>query len=251
MNAHHKIDGEEVVIADSWATSVTADLERSCRIAWIVAGISAIAALLLALAIVIMLPLKTVEPYTLLVDRQTGYVEELAPLERQVVSPDAALTRSFLVQYVIARESYDTGSIQRDYRKVALWSEGDARQRYIRQMQPNNPASPLSYLPRNAALNVDIKSVSSLSADSSLVRFTTTRTDPGGQPQDPQHWAAIINYRFSGAEMTADDRLLNPLGFQVTRYRKDAETLPDPLVISDPLVTPISRRPQQERRQDQ
>lgn len=235
MNAPHSVDGEAVFVADSWGDSVLDDLQRSRRTAWIVAGIAAAIALLLAVAVVIMLPLKTTQPYTLLVDRQTGHVEALAPLERSVIAPDAALTRSFLVQYVIARESFDADSLPDDYRKVALWSEGQARQRYTALMQPNNPANPFAGLPRSAVIRTEIVSVSSLGADRSLVRFVTTRSDRGGMPQEAQHWAAVISFRFSGAEMSTEDRLLNPLGFQVTRYRKDAESLP---VVAETLPAP-------------
>lgn len=223
----HPFDDGEIEIADSWAISVTDTLERSRRIAWIVAGIASAVALLLAVALVILLPLKTTVPYTLLVDRQTGNVEALAPLDEQIVSPDAALTRSFLVQYVTARESFDAGSLQRDYRKVALWSAPEARQRYMARMQASNPMSPLSYMPRGGTIAVEVRSISSLSPDSSLVRFTTTRSDPGARPQPPEYWAAVISYGFSPAAMSEADRLLNPLGFQVTRYRRDAETLPE------------------------
>ncbi len=242
MNARQTFDEESVEIADSWAVSITHDLERSRRIAWIVAGIASAIALLLSIALVVLMPLKTVEPYTLLVDRQTGYVEALAPLDQHVVTPDAALTRSFLVQYVIARESFDIDGLQRDYRKVSLWSEGTARQRYLAQMAATNPESPLSYMPRNGTITVEVRSVSSLSAQSSLVRFTTVRTDPGAQSQPPQYWAAVINYRYSGAEMTAEDRLINPLGFQVTRYRRDAETLPENQITSVAPLPTASRR---------
>jgi type IV secretion system protein VirB8 len=227
VNAPKQFDHEQIEIADSWSTSVTADLERSRRIAWVVAAVASAIALLLAIALVVLLPLKTIEPYTLLVDRQTGNVEALAPLDERVIAPDAALTRSFLVQYVTARESFDADSVQEDYRKVALWSAPEARQRYVAQMQASNPASPLAYMRPGGTISVEVRSISSLSADSSLVRFTTVRNDPGAQPQTPEHWAAVIHYGFSPAQMSEADRLLNPLGFQVTRYRRDAETLPE------------------------
>lgn len=227
MNACHAIDGEKVEISDSWGTSVIEGLERSRRMAWIVASIAGAIALLLAVALLVMLPLKTVVPYTLLVDRQTGHVEELAPLDAAKVSPETALIRSFLAQYVIARESYDAANLQRDYRKVALWSEGDARQRYVFSMTSSNPSSPIVRFGKGTTLRTEVKSVSSLSNDSALVRFITTRADRGGRERAPEHWAAIINYHFSGAEMSADDRLVNPLGFQVTRYRRDREALPE------------------------
>lgn len=215
--------------AESWAEDRHAGIERSRRIAWIVAGVAAGIALFEAIALIVLLPLKTVEPYTLLVDRQTGYVQALSPMRRETIAPDAALTRSFLVQYVIAREGYSLPSLQSDYRKVALWSAGEARERYVRSMQPDNPQSPLATLPRRAIVAVGIRSVSSLSAQTAMVRFTTRRSDPGASEQLPQFWAAVISYRFSGAEMTAEDRLINPLGFQVTRYRRDTETLPEAL----------------------
>lgn len=241
MNAPEPFDPVDLDIRDSWATSVTDQLERSRRTAWIVASVSAAVALLLAIALVLLLPLKTVEPYTLLVDRQTGNVEALAPLDQQEITPDDALTRSFLVQYVIARESFDIDSLDNDYRKVALWSAGEARERYFRLMDGGNPGSPLASLPRRAVVRVEVRSVSSLSAESSLVRFTTTRTDQGGQPQVPQYWAAVVTHGYSSAEMTEDDRLLNPLGFQVTRYRRDAETLPEVMeAVEAQAVSPVA-----------
>ncbi|WHO38393.1 VirB8/TrbF family protein [Sphingobium sp. AP49] len=209
--------------AESWA----ADRERgrfiSLRAAWIVAGVASTIALFEAIALITLTPLKTVVPYTLLVDRQTGFVQELKPLDRQSITADAALTRSFLAQYVIARESFDIDSLRDDYRKVALWSEGDARNRYMAAVRASNPSSPLATLPRKALVQVEIRSISSLSDDSALVRFVTTRTDPGGRARAPTPWAAVIKYRYSAGNMSAADRLANPLGFQVARYRRDAE----------------------------
>jgi len=211
--------------AESWAQDRNAGLDRSRRIAWIVAGVAAAVALLEAIALIILTPLKTVEPYTLLVDRQTGYVQAIDPLRRETIAPDAALTRSFLVQYVIARESFDFDAVQSQYQKVALWTAGDAKTRYIRQMQAGAPTSPLTNLPRRAVVEAEIRSVSSLSDKTAMVRFTTRRTDLGAPEASEQHWAAVVTYKFSGAEMTASDRLINPLGFQVTRYRRDAATM--------------------------
>lgn len=212
--------------AGSWADDQVVQSARSRRIAWIVAGIASTIALLEAIAIVIMLPLKTVEPYTLLVDRQTGFVEELKPLQRQVIAPDTALVRSFLVQYVIARESFDINALKENYRKVGLWSAGEARSRYVSEMQATNPASPLVTLPRQALVSVQIRSVSPLGANAALVRYSTVRLDPGAPAQPPQLWAAVIRYRFSGAAMSAADRLVNPLGFQVERFNRSAEIEP-------------------------
>ena len=217
--------------AESWAADRDRSADSSRKIAWIVAGAAGVIAVLEAIALVLLVPLKTVQPYTLLVDKQTGYVQALKPLERQTVTPDEALTRSFLAQYVIAREGFDIDSLRDTYRKVALWSSGEARGRYLGDMQATNPLSPLASLPRRALVEVQVRSISSLNADTALVRYSTLRTDPGGQRLAAQPWAAVVRYRFSGEAMTAADRLLNPLGFQVVRYRRDAEMIPEPVAI--------------------
>lgn len=214
--------------SDSWANDRAAAERSWLRASWIISGVLALIALMEAIALIFLTPLKTVVPYTLLVDRQTGYIQALKPLEREIISPDRALTRSFLAQYVLTREGYDIDSLQDDYRKVALWSAGEARDRYVAAMQPGNPASPIASLPRRPIVEVEIRGISSLSADTALVRFATSRIDPGGQRQEPQPWQAVINYRFSSAAMSAADRLINPLGFQVIRYRRDAEIAPEP-----------------------
>ena len=51
------------------------------------------------------------------------------------------------------------------------------------------------------------------------------RTDAGGQPQLANSWVAVVRYRYSGAPMKLEDRFINPLGFQVTGYRKDPEAI--------------------------
>ncbi len=214
--------------AASWGEDRERADAASRKTAWIVAGVATTVALIEAIAIIVMLPLKTVVPYTLLVDKQTGYVEQLKPVENRTIDPDAALIRSFLVQYVIERESFDIDTLNNSYRKVALWSAGDARTRYINGMQATNAESPLARLPRTAVVDVKLLSVSSLEGDAAMVRFTTQRADASGSGVAPENWVAVIRYRFSGAAMSAEDRMTNPLGFQVVRYRRNAETLPAP-----------------------
>ena len=221
--------------SESWALDRERRQRSSLRIAWSVSAVAVVVALAEAFALMALAPLKTVVPYTLLVDRQTGYVQALKPLERDTIAPDRALTRSFLAQYVIAREGFQIESLKDDYRKVALWSAGEARKRYLDEMQVSNPSSRLVTLPRQALVEVEVRSISSLSQNTSLIRFATYRTNAGGQRQEAQLWSAVVTYQFSGAAMSEADRLINPLGFQVVRYRRDAEILPAPsLELSAP-----------------
>ncbi len=212
----------------SWAADREARLDRSQRTAWIIAAIAVAVALIASIAIVVMLPLKTVETRTLLVDRQTGYVQQLNPVNPEKIAPDTALTQSFLVQYVIARESFDIDALQHNYRRAVLWSEGRARSRYIASVQASNPESPLASLPRSTTVETRVKSVSPLGAGSALVRFETQRRDAGGQTAPAQHWVAVIRYRYAGEPMKLEDRFINPLGFTVSHYARNAEALSAP-----------------------
>jgi type IV secretion system protein VirB8 len=161
-----------------------------------------------------------------MVDRTTGYVQAVKPLDVAQITPDAALTQAFLVQYVIARESFDISAVQTNYRKVASWSAERARSDYLKGMQVSNPESPLAAFPRTTVVETRVKSVSPIGRDVALVRFDTIRQDAGGQTQPARSWVSVIRYRYSGAPMQLEERFVNPLGFQVLRYRRDAEAIP-------------------------
>jgi type IV secretion system protein VirB8 len=224
--------------AGSWADDQLATARRSRRTAWIIASVAIGVAAVEALALAALAPLKTVVPYTLLVDRQTGFVQALKPLDVQQIAPTAALTQSFLVQYVIARESFDIDLVQGNYRKVALWSADRARSEYLTSMQVSNAQSPLALYPRSTVVEASVRSVSPLSNGASLVRFETVRRDPNGRTSGPTPYVAVIRYRYSGEPMSVEDRFVNPLGFQVLRYRRDQEALP-----AAPPATPTAALP--------
>jgi len=222
--------------ADSWANDQQDALRASRRVAWIVAAVAVAVALFEALALVFLAPLKTVVPYTLMVDRNTGYVQALKPVDADKIAPDTALTQSFLVQYVIARESFDINELQNNYRKVTLWSVDPARTDYVTGMQYTNAGSPLARYPRSTVIATRVRSVSPLGGNAALVRFETQRRDAGGQALPPHYWVAVIRYQFSTGALSMEDRYLNPLGFQVVRYRRDAESAPTATDAEPPLT---------------
>lgn len=211
--------------AAAWAEDREAMLRLSRRIAWLVAGIAAGIAMLEAVALALLMPLKTVVPYTLLVDRHTGFVQPLKGNGADPLTTDWALVQSLLAQYVIAREEFDIASVAADYHKVALWSGETARSDYLSLMPAANPQSPIRRYSRTTVLEVRVKSVSPLGPGSALVRFETEQRDQGQATGAKGDWVAVLRYRFSGAPMALEDRLINPLGFQVVHYRRDQETL--------------------------
>lgn len=209
--------------ATTWAEGYQQAAAGRARIFRTTAIILAVVAVLEAFALIALTPLKTVTPLPVLVDRQTGFVEVLRADGTKTLTANEALTQSLLSQYVVARESYNITSLAADYHKVALWSAGSASADYLALMPASNPASPLRLYPRTTLVETLVKSVSPLGPGAALVRFETRRRDQDVRAVTPQEWAAVIAYRYVDEPLTVSDRWLNPLGFQVIRYHKDAE----------------------------
>lgn len=207
-----------------WGDDRLARIERSNKLAWSAAAALAVVAVLEAMALAGLAPLKTVVPITVLVDRQTGFATTVDPTKAQNVAPDAALTRSMLAQYVMARETVDRAVAPSNYRKTMLWSGDVARRSYVATMSPTNPSNPYLGLPRSAAYAATIRSVSSLSNDQAIIRYDVVSGDPEGR-EVRRPFVSIMRYRFRQKVLSEEDRFINPLGFEVINYRKDPETI--------------------------
>ncbi len=208
---------------ETWAQDTHRSLRASRRVAWIAAGVLAGVAAAQALALAALAPLKTVVPYTILVDRQNGSAELMRGVKLGPLAEDQALTQSFLVQYVLARETFDAADLKYAYKRVLLWSADEARAAYLKSFDRNDPNSTLRQIPQTTVVSTVVRSVSLLSRTSALVRFDTQRTDQSGEQGPRTPMVAVISFHYSGAPMKPNDRYLNPLGFQVLKYRRDVE----------------------------
>lgn len=222
----------------AFAEETVREAQVSRRRAWIATWVLIVICAAQAAAIALMLPLKEIVPYTILVDRQSGYMETVRGIETGALSDDRAVVESFLAQYVLQRETFDPSDFEQRYQRVALWSAEAARESYLAQFAPGQSDSTLKTLRPGSIIKVRIKRIDVTSKTSALVRFDLTRIDPGGAPTSTD-WQTIVEFRFSAAPMRMEDRLINPLGFQVVRYRRDAEWVASPA----PTLAPASASP--------
>ncbi len=214
---------EYFTAARTWADGQVQTSAREVRIAWRVAAGAAAIALLLALALVFLVPLKSVQPYVLTVDRQTGAVEAAMTVQDGRLSQNEAVIQAQLAGYVIARESFDATDLPQQYRRVQIMSAPPVARAYVGQMAASNPGSPLQTLNRGDTVSINVRSVSLISDGAGIVRFTAARTPVGSATGQPANYVAAISFGFNGRPLRPADRYDNPLGFQVTRYRRDAE----------------------------
>lgn len=238
--------------AVSWSRSQDQQATRSRNIAWIIAAVAIFIAFVEGIALASLAPLKSTKVIPVLVDRQTGYVQPLDESGKVALHPDAALLRSLLAQYVESREGFNITTLEHDYRKVMLWSSGTARNDYANLMPARNPASPLRLYPRNSLVDVTIESVSDLSPTTALVRFFTAEHDTSGGQGAQGYYIAVINYHFDTQALSAEDRLINPLGFQVSGYQRSGEAppqggqmnhVPSSSVVAPTIPSGISQSP--------
>ena len=214
---------EYYAAARSWADGRDSASTRETRMAWRVAAAAGAIALLLAITLALLVPLKSVQPYVLTVDRQTGAVEAPTTLQSGRLSQNEAVIQAQLAGYVIARETFDSTDLPVLYHRVQTMSARPVASAYVAQMAATNPESPLNTLSRGDTVTIKIRSVSLIGEASGLVRFTATRTAVGAASGQSTNYVSAISFGFSGRPLSQADRFDNPLGFQVTRYRRDAD----------------------------
>ncbi|MBL8549037.1 MAG: type IV secretion system protein [Hyphomonadaceae bacterium] len=218
-------------VALDFAEETVREAQRGRKWAWRAVFVLLLVCAAQAAAIALLLPLRDVSPYTILVDRQTGYMEIARGVETGgELSQDQALVHAFLAQYVLQRETFDPADFQERYRRVAIWSADQARADYVALYQ-GEANSLLASVRPGTVIAVTVKNIELLSDSSARVRYELTRRDPGAEPQRAD-WQALIGFRFTGAPMRMADRLINPLGFQVTHYRRDPEWTPGEAALS-------------------
>jgi type IV secretion system protein VirB8 len=215
----------------TWEDETHRILRRSRSLAWTVTAVFGVIAGASLLALNVMLPLKQFEPYVIAVDKTTGFIEVARALKPGALSENEAVTTANLVRYVRARETYDPRALKDNYDLAQLYSTAMASAELERDFEPSNPNSKDKVFGRETKIEVTVKSVSFLNKNTATVRLQTiTKRQNTAKSED---WVSVIRFRYTTSPLKNEYRFDNPLGFQVTDYRRDQESLPDAPVARD------------------
>jgi len=207
----------ELTFAERSATSDAA----SRRAAWRVAAAALAVALAEALALASLAPLKSTEPVVIAVDRVTGEVDRPVRVrETSAYEPDEAMAKSFLHRFVERREGFMRERAEEDFLYVSLFLDGRMKDRWAAYFRPANPRSPLN-LDSGVEVEARVLSIALLRKGLASVRFR--RRFVGGNETADEHWTATVAYSFKPSVMRERDLWRNPLGMQVSAYRRDPE----------------------------
>ena len=214
-------------VAKSFSDEVFFSLRRQRNVLSFVAVVSLLLALTALVALVLILPLKEIRPYVVMVDRSTGESEQIVTTRPGDLSEQDAVREAEIVRYVSDRETYDVNDNAERIPRVAASSVGqaDASLRALWNASADN--YPPDRYGVETLITVRVSSISLLNDETAQVRFTRRLERPGEQAIE-RNFVATVGFEFEPrVERTLEQVWQNPLGFRVTRYRVDAETLRD------------------------
>jgi len=226
---------QAVAKAVSYEITVADMARKSERRAWWVAGGSLLMSLALAGGYYYMLPLKEKVPFLVMADAYTGtatVARLTGDFGANSITSNEAINRSNVAQYVMARESYDYAVMGlRDWNLVFVMSDPSVGTALQAQYNRSNPQSPLNLYGTTRAIRVQILSITPLGSQGkggfrgASVRIQRTLLDKrtgASTYMDNQLVTLSFEYKASLA-LNEQERILNPLGFQVTDYRVDRD----------------------------
>ena len=146
------------------------------------------------------------------------------------VTTEEAINKSNVAQFVLARESYDSGLIgQRNWRTTLSMAGPAVAPAYTALHSESNPDRPFRLYGGGRAVRVRILSIVLIGGTGgqrptgATVRFQRSVYDKGrGSSQALDSKIATMEFTYNpDLRLGEEDRLLNPLGFRVTNYRVD------------------------------
>ena len=152
---------------------------------------------------------------------------------------------SNIVRYIRARETYDPKSLKDDFNLAQIHSTGTASSDLVNLYTANNKDNPVGKYGTRGSVSVNIKAISFPNNRTALVRFSTLEQTSTRNTE--RAWQALVRFRYTSSPITNELRFENPLGFQVTEYRRDQETVrattntiaaPEIVEPATPLVDP-------------
>ncbi|EHD1274933.1 type IV secretion system protein, partial [Campylobacter jejuni] len=188
-------------------------IEKSNKRAWLIAFISIFIAIISIIAVVLLTPLKTIEPYVIRVDNTTGMVDILTMLDEKEIKANEALDKYFISTYVKAREGYYYDLLNQDYLLTQLMSSEKVANEYRALYEGDNARDQI--LKNSNEVSVQILSIvlgESNGVKTATVRaiITTKNLTSKGTTQATK--VITLSYDYILAKASEENRFLNPLG---------------------------------------
>lgn len=205
-----------------WESDMTLHGRQSEQKAWRLLYGAAVIIGLLALAIIVMTPLKSTVPYVYVVDKLTGEVS-VGATAKDFVRTSELNDKYWVKQFMLAHERYNFRLLQSDYDTVQLLSDSPVFSQYAARFDGPNALD--KRLGDSIQMIPSIISLSITDGKLATVRFEKRTQDmrPGGETKVTR-WVALVRYEYKTLLSRQESELIqNPLGFTVVGYQVDPE----------------------------
>lgn len=211
-----------LVEAAGYERDFMAEVVRSRTMAWRVAGVALLVGIVGFAAGIAGNRHPSPPPVVLRVDKATGAVDVLSTLDNAQIDYGQAVDESNINRFILLRESYDWNTIQSDYNTMGLFASPSVIADYEKLYNDNDGRQ--VKLANHAHIVAKVVSIIlNPGTTTATVRFTTDTFHDNGSADSEKHWIATLAYQYVNAQMTVEQRRINPLGFQVVSYRVDPE----------------------------
>ena len=213
--------------ARSWDMDRTYQGRRMLRVAGWMAAAGWTCAVASALALVLLTPLKRVDPFVIRVDNTTGIVD-VVPAYDGHATPQEAVTRYFLTHYLTICERFNFATAESDYEECGAFHSPQRNQIWYAAWIATNPASPLNVHKDGSTVRVQVASVSFFTRASGLsdlaqVRYLKALRRGVDSEETFSHWVATIQFAYTAPAKDPKIRGWNPLGFKIVDFKSEPE----------------------------
>ena len=157
-----------------------------------------------------MMSSKSLEPYVIELDEKTGIATTIQQPTSQNYTANEVMRRYFINKYIQATMNYNPKTYKQDSEVARLFSSPAIYNAYKKRINPNE-------LGGNSTITTKIKSL--IFRENALEARTTSEISTSGGPSVTKNEILFINFFFApDTPLSMEERLINPLGFQVSDF---------------------------------
>lgn len=166
---------------------------------------------------------KSLVPYVIEIEEKSGIPTIVEQLNESHFTADVSLKRYFIYSFLSAAQGYNPGTFREDYRKLALFSTPNVFRQIQYSINPRNPKSPAALIGNRGIIEVAIKSLIFQTPNSVTIRYRLKNIGSVVGFANNRDMIAEMEFRFTNLTLSQEDRYINPIGFQVTKFVADQE----------------------------
>lgn len=175
------------------------------------------------------LPLKTVKPFVIQIDEKSGLTQVVTDEVVKDYNANQELVKHFAMNYIFARENYNYLLVEEMYKKVRVLSSPQVYSNFRGDINQSNPNSPFNRFGVSVVRSVELQSFNlqnpnKKSREDSIVQARLIVTEESSNRAPLRYTVQVTMSCGFKKDLVLDEneRLINPLGFQVLSYSVDS-----------------------------